>query len=335
MARVIKAGPEGAKAQRRPVPRIGQAGRPVIEREVFRAQQEAAEFAARAEAERERVLAEGRQKASQAREEAQAEGAQEAFAEAAQEALKAFRHRAERYAEAADDIELLALEVVRKVLGADPQLSKAARKAVLDRGMARLRARRRLRVQVPEARLVALKKERPILMASLEKEPDLVIEAQADVSPGFARVVTEVGGALCSEQTALDQLAQAVNVDEHAVAPRPQSSVYALDARLPSVGDDEEDEPTANLQAPPPRAAPAREQQLPPTTRRAGVGLAVTSSEVNLGHVRSGGRARPLTYPDPEATQQLDLSDLQRELSEAEPDEADDDLDLFADESLP
>lgn len=329
MARVIKAGGEGARAPRRPVPRMGQPGRPVIEKEVYRAQQEAAEIQARAEQARDRILAEGKQKAAQAREEAQAEGAQEAFAEAAQEALAAFRHRAERYAEAADDIRTLALEVVRKVLGADPQLSKDAVDAVLDRGMARLRARRRLRVQVPENRLVALGKERPALLAALKREPDLVLEAQADVSPGFARVVTEVGGALCSEQTALDQLAQAVDVDEQAVAPRPRSALHSLpdEAALPAVSDDDDDEATeAHGQSARRRAAPLN--------RRGGIGLAVTTPEVHVGDIQPGPRVRSLDSADPDETMQLDASDLQRELSEVEVEGNDDDLDLFADESL-
>lgn len=329
MARVIKAGGDGAKAPRRPAPRMGQPGRPVIEKEVWRAQQEAAELQARAEAERDRVLAEGKRQAAQAREEAQAEGAQEAFAQAAQEALAAFRHRAERYAEAADDIRTLALEVVRKVLGADPQLSPDAVQAVLDRGMARLRARRRLRVQVPEPRLVALGKERPALLAALKREPDLILEAADDVSPGFARVVTEVGGALCSEQTALDQLAEAVEVDEQAVAPRPKSSLHSLhvDDELPPIEHDDDEEATeAHGRHPQQKATPV-------AVNRRGVGLAVTAPEVYVHDVQRAPRVRPLDSADPDETMQLDASDLQRELSEADP--PDDDLDLFADESLP
>ena len=81
-------------------------------------------------------------------------------------------------------------------------------------GMAQLRARRRLRVQVPETRLKQLAFERPNLMKTLKDEPDLVIEGAADVSVGFARIVTEVGGALCAEETALNSLAEAVGVHE-------------------------------------------------------------------------------------------------------------------------
>jgi hypothetical protein len=68
-------------------------------------------------------------------------------------------------------------------------------------------------------------KERPRLMAALAKEPDLVIEAIGDVSAGRARIVTEAGGALCSEQAALDFVTEALDIDEKAIAPAPQSAV--------------------------------------------------------------------------------------------------------------
>src|SRR5437764_12853280 len=51
-------------------------------------------------------------------------------------------------------------------------------------------------------------------MKALQSEPDLVVEDSDDVGVGFARVVTEVGGALCAEETALDALAMSVNVRE-------------------------------------------------------------------------------------------------------------------------
>ena len=160
------------------------------------------------------MLVEGKKRAAQAHEEAMTQGASEAFAAAAAEALAAFRRRAERYAEAAEDIRALALEVVKKIIGTDPDLGPKDVDAILSRGLAQLRARRRLRLQVGEARLAALAHERPNLMKALVSEPDLLIEAAEDVGVGFARVVTEIGGALCAELTALDELARSVNVKE-------------------------------------------------------------------------------------------------------------------------
>lgn len=215
MARVIKAGgPGGPRPARAPARVVEQSGKKVIERAVYQAKQDAAHILRRAEDERQRVLAEGKRKASQAHEEAMTRGASEAFSAAATEALAAFRKRAERYAEAADDIRVLALEVVKKLLGADPDLGQRDVEKILQRGMAQLRARRRLRVQVSQRRLDQLASERPNLMKALQSEPDLVVEPTDDVGLGFARVVTEIGGALCAEQTALDALSQAVNVHE-------------------------------------------------------------------------------------------------------------------------
>ncbi len=215
MARVIKAGAQGGPRPARVPPRVVEhGGKKVIEREVYQAKQDAAHILKRADEERNKVLANGKRKASQAHEEAMTRGASEAFSAAAAEALQAFRRRAERYAEAADDIRVLALEVVKKLLGTDPDLGQRDVDKILHRGMAQLRARRRLRVQVSPQRLDALSSERPNLMKALQHEPDLVMEPTDDVGLGFARVVTEIGGALCAEDTALDALALAVNVHE-------------------------------------------------------------------------------------------------------------------------
>jgi flagellar biosynthesis/type III secretory pathway protein FliH len=219
VARVIKGGggggPGGQKPPRPATRVIVDAGaKKFIERAVFAAKQDAEHILKRAEEERHAILADGKKAAARAREEAMARGASEAFALAASEALAAFRKRAERYGEAADDIRALALEVVKKVLGTEPDLGPKDVDKILQKGMAALRARRRLRVQVSAQRLGELAHERPNLMRALQSEPDLVIEAVDDVGLGFARVVTEIGGALCAEETALDALSGAVNVRE-------------------------------------------------------------------------------------------------------------------------
>ena len=215
MARVIKAGAQGGQRPARVPARVVETGgKKVIEREVYQAKQDAAHILKRADEDRQKVLEDGKRKASQAHEEAMTRGASEAFSAAAAEALQAFRRRAERYAEAADDIRVLALEVVKKLLGTDPDLGQRDVERILQRGMAQLRARRRLRVQVSPRRLEALATERPNLMKTLQGEPDLLMEPTDDVGLGFARVVTEIGGALCAEETALDALASAVNVHE-------------------------------------------------------------------------------------------------------------------------
>jgi flagellar biosynthesis/type III secretory pathway protein FliH len=189
-------------------------GKKKVGKDLYQAKQDAEHILLRAEGARKQRLAEGKRQAAQAHEESMARGAADAFADAAAEALSAFRRRADRYAEAAEDIRVLAIEVCKKVLGGPPDLGPKDVDAILRRGLAQLRARRRLRLQVGERRLAELSEERPNLMKALVNEPDLLVEAVDDVSVGFARVVTEIGGALCAEQTALDALAQAVNVKE-------------------------------------------------------------------------------------------------------------------------
>lgn len=217
MARVIKAG-AGAQTARpaRPATRVlAQADvKKVIEKEMYLAKQEAEELLKRAEDERRTLLAEGKQQAAQAREQAMTLGASQAFAAAAEEALRAFRARADRYDEASDDIRILAIEIATKLLGTPPDLGGGDIDRILHNGLAQLRAKRKVRVLVPPGRRAQLQHERPNLMKAVEAQPDVLVEEAADVGLGFARVVTEVGGALCAEDSAMEALAQAVNVRE-------------------------------------------------------------------------------------------------------------------------
>lgn len=327
MARVIKGSGGERPARQKPSGRAG-GKRRVLEKEVYKAKQAAEQIKKKAEERAEEIRQAGKRTAAQLREEAQAEGAAEAFAVAAAEALTAFRRRAERYAEASDDIRVLALEVVRKIVGHPSRLTKPAIDAIVEQGMNRLRARRKLRLQLPYERLDALERERPALVGALNREPDLVLEAASDVSNGYCRVVTESGGALCSEQTALDTLADAIDVDEHAVAPQPRSTTHKV-ARSDVDGAPDDPEATHFLE----RAPKAR-----------GVGLGVTSpgAQIDGDSIQiDEARLRPLVEKgpdtDPEATQALDVADLRADLdNKAKADEEDDDdLDLFADDSLP
>ncbi len=222
VARVIKAGAGQAGARpAHPTTRVlAQAdAKKVIEKELFFARQEAEELLKRTEDERRRILADGKQQAAQAREQAMTLGASQAFAAAAQEALSAFRARAERYDEAADDIRVLALEIATKVLGAPPDLARPEVERIVKKGLEQLRARRKVRILVSLHRRAELALERPNLMKAVDAQPDVLVDEADDVGVGFARVVTEVGGALCAEEAALEALAQAVNVKE---APRPR-----------------------------------------------------------------------------------------------------------------
>jgi len=230
MARVIKGGAAGGARPARPAARVLAQGdqKKVIDKALYVARQEAEELLRAADDERKAILNEGRRLAAQAREEAMVRGASASFARAAEEALEAFRKRSDRFTEAADDIRTLALEIVRKVLGASPDLAGKDVEKILERGLAQLRGRRRIRVQLPTGRPDDLRHERPNLMKAVATQPDLVVEESDDVRRGFARVVTEVGGALCAEESALDAVARAVNVRE---TPRPRDHRSLVDDR--------------------------------------------------------------------------------------------------------
>ena len=369
MARVIKAGASGQKPQRPPTRVIVDAGaRKFIGRELFQAKQDAEHILMRAEQERSVIIAEGKKQAAQVREESMTQGASEAFSTAAAEALAAFRKRAQRYGDAADDIRALALEVVKKVLGNEPDLGQKDVDRIMQKGMAQLRARRRLRLQVSNKRLGELASERPNLMKALQSEPDLIVEAVDDVGDGFARVVTEVGGALCAEQTALDALSEAVNVREQ---PRQQrasagvtnagtapSGVGALfggsrksstaesipDAAIEELDDDAADD-TINFSARPSRTA--NDAARAKTGRTDDVEV-IEAEEDSVGDERTSSRNARMTGPAPVAAPRraatrvvaLDVkpgspdSDATTRHAPLVADDDDEDLELFTDDAI-
>jgi len=362
VARVIKGSGGG---QPRAAPQRAAGKRRVLEKEVYRAKQEAEQIKKDAATEVEGILHEGKRAAAQQREEAQADGAAEAFAHAAAEALTAFRSRAERYGEAADDIRVLALEVVHKVVGHTTKLPADKIDTILEEGMDLLRARRKLRLQLPEDRLTALQQERPALITALHREPDLLLESADDVSQGYCRVVTEMGGALCAEQTALDTLAEALEVDEQAVAPAPHSArndvadaIADDDADEDANEDDEyeyvdedevEDDEYEYVDASEDDDDDGEDDNddddgVPDSTQV----LAHRPTKLRPGRerdpVQAGARARARALgasgldTGPEETEALVGGDLRADLDKRRPsdDEDDeDDLDLFADDSLP
>jgi flagellar biosynthesis/type III secretory pathway protein FliH len=253
MARVIKAGANtGTAKPARPATRmLAQADlKGAIKADVVLAKQEAAELLKRADEERREILNEGKRQAALAREEAATRAAAAAFAQAAEEALVAFRKRADRYGEAAGDIRALALAIAKKVLGAEPDLGHKDVERILQRGLLALRAKRKVRVQVSPGRRAEIAYERPHMMKAVSAAPDLLMEDADDVREGFARIVTEVGGALCAEDSALDAVALAVNVKETPRQRRTRTGRISVDGATGEGGSVEMNEgPTGKVQA--------------------------------------------------------------------------------------
>ena len=148
-------------------------------------------------------------------------------------------------------------------------------------------------------------------MKALQSEPDLVIEGADDVSTGFARVVTENGGALCAEDTALDALSMAVNVREQprergrggtgantAVGEGPTGLESLRRAQRGARG---ESLPSARVRAPRARATTPSTSRSPPGARRSAPTTSKRSrprssdSTAQRPRVQAGpgGRARP------------------------------------------
>ncbi len=181
-------------------------GARVIEGEIYQAQKTAQEIRAKGEQDRKARLIEGKRQAALVQEETMSKAAAEAFAKAANEAIAIFQRRAKVYEDAAADIRVIALEIVQKILGTIQKLPPNQIDDVLKEGIKQLRARRCLRLQMCKEQKDKFSQNEQSLFGKITALPDFKIEEVADVKPGFIRVVTDVGSALCEEADAIKSL---------------------------------------------------------------------------------------------------------------------------------
>ena len=162
MARVIKAGAAGAGQKPRPATRVHVDAGPkkVIERAVYQAKQDAEHILMRAEQERHALIADGKKQAAHAKE-------GRCRADRPRRSRRPRARRSPRSASARSAMRRRATTCassrsrsIRKILGGDSDLGPAQVDKILQRGIAQLRARRRLRLQVSHKRLGELGSER-------------------------------------------------------------------------------------------------------------------------------------------------------------------------------
>ncbi len=208
MARVIKRQTKTdltAVTPSKTVPRSS--GERVIEKDTYKAQIRVREILQEGNEKIKDRRLEGKKLALQAEEEAMTKGAVEAFAKASSEAIDIFKKRSARYKEAQEDIKVLALEIVTKILGNTLKLPDEQIDQIIEAGIGKLQGHRRLKLQFPSKRLQELTEQKEPAIHRVQNEPDFQLEEVTDVKEGFLRVVTDIGSMLCTEKQALAVLA--------------------------------------------------------------------------------------------------------------------------------
>jgi len=207
MARVIKSQKDTSEAPKVVVslPKQVDGGR-VIDRDIYKANLLAKQILKDGEQEKKKRLSQSAQKVGLATEEAVARGASEAMGEAAKVAITVFNNRADRYADVESDLRVLVEEIVKRILGAKPKLSKKQYDEVIINAINQLRTHRQLKLQFSMGSLENMIKENGELFNQLKAKQDFVIEEAPNVPSGFIRVVTDVGSALCEEKAVLEAL---------------------------------------------------------------------------------------------------------------------------------
>jgi hypothetical protein len=169
---------------------------PIIKGSLYRELQDIEALRAQAEQDRKRIIAEGKQQAISAKEQAMTEGANQAFAEASEQALNIFVDRAKYCVDLMGQLKQLTDEISQKILGGKLTLPKEDQDKILQASVRKIRSRRKLKIQA--ASITGLEK--------LAQLPDFEVEAVTDLPAGFLRIVTEVGSSLWDEKAAMAKI---------------------------------------------------------------------------------------------------------------------------------
>lgn len=165
----------------------------IIKREAWEEQQGVQKLEADTQQQRAQIIAAAKEQATLAKEQAMQAGEVGAFAEAAHVAVNMFIDRAKLCLDLKSAMERLVSEIAQKILGAPLSLDQSKQSAVINQGIAKMRSRHKLKIQLAH----------PEQLASIAQMPDFEIEAASDVPKNLVRVVTEVGSALWAESEAL------------------------------------------------------------------------------------------------------------------------------------
>lgn len=211
MGRIIK-GPKDStsKAERSPTPepvKYAEGGR-IIEKDVYKAQILARDILKEGELARKRKLADARRITTQAKEEALASSAAEAFNETAKNTIEIFAERSRYLSDVAEDVRALSSEIAQKILGGPLKLDVKEQNEIVKNGVHKLRTKRKVTIQCKTGSLQSIELKAPGLLNRIEQEPDIDIEEIGDIKPGYFRIVTDAGAALCDESVAITALQQ-------------------------------------------------------------------------------------------------------------------------------
>lgn len=246
MPKVIKQGSsflgqatrEQPQPQRPVIPAPPLRKKPIIEREVVGATQEAIEIRQRAESEAQRIVEEAEEQAYQMRQNGFEEGRQEGLAQHTQQITQSLLRIRKMEEELEPTYVGLIRECVQRVLGLELKTSPDAIVGVVRAALSDARQQREIIVRVNPVDAEVLQKQRNRLLEMLARADSIAIREDAAVSRGGCIVVTELGTIDASLERQLDALEAALMAElaESGALPEEESEL------------DPEDDPGAGYQ---------------------------------------------------------------------------------------
>jgi len=160
--------------------------RKVIERDVYKAQQEADQTKQNAEAKAEQRRERGQQEAQVAFDKAYKIGAAEGMVAAAYRAVEAYYQRGEALREATEDCIAIGRHICQRVVGRPLKLNDVEARNISDELLHRAIERRQLSVAFAAEDWAALESEQPLLLGAFDRFPEFALGAEAGVQPELA-----------------------------------------------------------------------------------------------------------------------------------------------------
>lgn len=160
--------------------------RKVIDREIYRAQQQAEKIRQAAEVKAEQRRTRGRSEAQGAYEAAYRQGAIEGMVIAASRAVEGYYHRGEALRQAIDDCVVIGRHICQKVVGRPLKLGEIEARNIAEEILRRAIERRQLQVVFSTDDWAALERERPLLLGAFERSSEFALSADPGADPGLA-----------------------------------------------------------------------------------------------------------------------------------------------------
>ncbi|MBI2897038.1 MAG: type III secretion system stator protein SctL [Deltaproteobacteria bacterium] len=207
MSKVIKGDP----ADSTPTPTSPRGRAVIIPSAVYDAEARAEQILAAARRHADEIVAQARAEWTRIREEAAEQGRSEGQEEAVGLLARAQGVRARLLADAEEDIARLAVQIARKILGAELALGPDAIGRIVSSALGSARLGRSIVVRAHPDDLHGLEASRPTLLAAAGRSEGLVLRADPSIGRGGCIVESELGTIDARLDTQLDAIERALS----------------------------------------------------------------------------------------------------------------------------